>query len=558
MHQDAPHGNSGRHGNLLTTAPGGTGARAASGPPFAVLDRAGILICMSLEPRLEHQTVKIKQLVQEYRAGHIVIPEFQRDYVWAPKRAPVLMDSLYRQFPVSSLLLWQGAGETRARRRDPRPSSGAMVNWLIDGQQRVITLSRIMNGDEGIDVVFHPEREEFRRASASTRREGGWVRVSEVLDDDLYRQLRRNLDGGPGADRREERLEALRRILQYEIPVVRMVDHSFEDAVTAFTRINTLGVRLKREDIESAKVAARHSGFVADKVIPFLANLRLQGFTRLNVMHLFRACAFVARPDGRRRTPLHELDRKEVLDAWKKTEKATKLTIALIRSELGLVNMSILWSGTLVVPLIALCARMPPRQRDAKELIGWLGLAALCHRYSGSSETMLDQDLRACRSPDPVGALLSNLRANWDLKADPDNDFSGALADRSGMLAMYIACMHRGMRDFFTGAKVLLQDNVDRHHILPRRQFPDGQRSQADRIANMAFIAGDVNRSISHTGPEVYLPKIAKDILESQCIPTDEALWRIDEADAFWHARRVLLAESFNDFLRSALPQRKI
>jgi hypothetical protein len=193
------------------------------------------------------------------------------------------------------------------------------MSWLIDGQQRVITLARTMNGDEGIDVVFHPEQEEFRLANAATRKDANWIRVSELWDDDLYRQLRRNLDGSRHADRREARFEALRRVLDYEIPVVRMVDHTFNDAVRAFTRINTLGVRLKKEDIESAQVAARHSGFVADEVTPFLERLRQQGFTRLNIMHLFRACAFVAKPDGRNRTPLHELERREVLSAWKGT-----------------------------------------------------------------------------------------------------------------------------------------------------------------------------------------------------------------------------------------------
>lgn len=69
-----------------------------------------------------------------------------------------------------------------------------------------------------------------------------------------------------------------------------MIDHSFKNAVTAFQRINTLGVKLKREDIESAQVAARHTGFIADDVSPFLAELHRNGFTRLNVMHLFRAC----------------------------------------------------------------------------------------------------------------------------------------------------------------------------------------------------------------------------------------------------------------------------
>jgi hypothetical protein len=65
--------------------------------------------------------------------------------------------------------------------------------------------------------------------------------------------------------------------------------------------------------------------------------------------------------------------------------------------------------------------------------------------------------------------------------------------------------MHRGILDFYTGSKVLLQSDVERHHILPRAQFPDHSRSTADNVANIAFIVGDVNKSIGLTGPEVYL-----------------------------------------------------
>ncbi len=513
---------------------------------------------MATESRLEHQTFKIKQLVEDYRAGRIVIPEFQREYVWRPGKAARLIDSLYRGFPISSLLLWQSTDEARARRRDPRPIRSATMNWLIDGQQRAITLSRTMDGDEDIDVVFHPEQQEFRLSNAATRRDPNWIRVADLWDDERYRQLRRNLDGSRDADKREARFERLRGILDYEVPVVRMVDHSFADAVTAFTRINTLGVRLKKEDIESAQVAARHSGLIADEVAPFLKKVRDHGFKRLNVMHLFRACAFIAKPDGRNRTPLHELERREVLAAWKETEKATEQAIGIIRSEFGLVNMSILWSGALLVPLIAVCATVSPRMRDSTGLAGWLALAALCHRYSRSSETALDQDLRACRTNDPVGGLLANLRAaRGALVAEP-KDFAGALADRSGLLAMYIACMNRGVLDFYTGSKVLLQGNVDRHHILPRAQFPEDARPDADNIANMAFIAGDVNKSIGQAGPEVYLAKLKSRVLDSQCIPTDSDLWRIDRAEAFWKSRRELLAKSFNEYVQKALPQRRI
>jgi hypothetical protein len=510
------------------------------------------------EPRLEHQTIKIKQLIEDYRMGRVVIPEFQREYVWKKNKAPKLIDSLYRGFPISSLLLWQSSEDTRARRRDPRPTRSALMNWLIDGQQRVITLARTLSGDENIEVVFNPKEDEFRLANAATRNDGHWVKISELWDDELYRQLRRNLDGSRSADKREASFERVREILDYEIPLVRMVDHTFKDAVNAFERINTLGVRLKKEDIESANVAARHSGFIADEVAPFLKRLHDQGFTRLNVMHLFRACAFVAKPDGRNRTPLHELEKREVLSAWKDTQRATEQAIGIIRSELGLVNMDILWSGSFIVPIIAVCATKIPRERDPRGLIAWLALAALLHRYSRASETALDQDLRACREDDAVGGLLKNLRQNRvSLQAEPE-DFSGALADKSGLLALYIACMNRGVLDFYSGVKVLMQRGVDRHHILPRAQFPEGVRTSSDNVANIAFIIGDANKSIGLTGPEVYLKRTDKRVLKSQCIPTNVGLWAIDRAEEFWTARRELLANSFNEFVRRSLPQRRL
>lgn len=510
------------------------------------------------EALLKPETLKVRQLVDDYRSGRIVIPEFQREYVWKPAKAPWLVDSLYRGFPISSLLLWQSTDEARARNRSPRPMRGSSMSWLIDGQQRVITLSRIMNGDEGIDIVFHPENDEFHLANAATRNDRNWFRVSEILDEHQYRDLRRNLDAGRNANKREAQFERVRNILQYEVPVVSMINHSFNDAVLAFKRINTLGVKLKQQDIESAQVAARHSGFIADEVAPFLDQLKRKGFTRLNIMHLFRACAFVAKPDGRNRTPLHELEKREVLDAWKSTQRATEQAIALVRSELGLVNMDILWSGALLVPIIALCATTSPRNRDSRGLVAWLALAALLHRYSGSSETALDQDLRACRHDDPIGGLLANLRQlRPSLTADA-SDFAGALNDRSGLLAAYIACMNRGVLDFFTGGKVLLSEAIDKHHILPRSQFPERKRSSADNVANIAFISSDVNKAIGMSGPEVYLRRLNKRVLESQCVPTQTALWSIDHSDSFWTARRNLLASSFNDFLRRSLPQRRV
>jgi hypothetical protein len=432
------------------------------------------------------------------------------------------------------------------------------LSWLIDGQQRVITLSKIVSGDEGIDVVFNPKEDIFKLSNAATQRDPNWVRVSELLDDESYRNIRRGLPEGVKGEKLEAQYDSVRRILDYEVPAVRMLDYSFDDAVNAFTRINTLGVKLRAGDIESARVAARHTGFIADEVVPFISELRSQGFSRLNVMHLFRACAFIAIPDGRKRTPLHELSDSAVTNAWSRTKKATKDAIALVRNEFGLVNMDILWSGALLVPVIALCESLSPRQLDPKGIAGWLAMAALLHRYSKATETALDQDLRACRSDDPIGKLLSNVRREVGGFAAISNDFRGALNDKGALFAAYVACRQMGLRDLYSGSQILLQANVDRHHLLPRAQFTERDRQKADTIANIAFITGGANRSVGAASPDVYLASLSREVRESQCIPEEQELWRISRCEEFWEARRRLLADAFNSALRTMLPRRRV
>jgi hypothetical protein len=146
-----------------------------------------------LTPTLKNETIKVSKLVAEYRAGRIVIPEFQRDYVWPKSKAPKLIDSLYRNFPVSTLLFWQSSDSPRARRSSPKPRGGRTMNWLIDGQQRVMTLARVMSGDEGIEVVFNPETDRFSNANVVTRKDPTWVKVADLFDDATYRALRYEL-----------------------------------------------------------------------------------------------------------------------------------------------------------------------------------------------------------------------------------------------------------------------------------------------------------------------------------------------------------------------------
>ncbi len=512
-----------------------------------------------VQTQLKHEKVSVRELVKDFRDGRLLVPEFQREYVWRKGKAPSLIESLYRQFPISLLLVWESHDRVEVRRQDPRRAMMSTIGWLVDSQQRVTTLVRTMSGDEGIEVVFHVESELFASANAATRKDFRWVRVSDAWDDDWYRRYRRNIPEDSRGKSIEARLERLRRVLDYEVPIIRMVGYSFKDAVESFKRINYYGVRLKTEDLQSAEVAAQHAGFIRRRVSPFLSELQKRGFDRLSATHLFRACAFVAHPDGRQRTPLHELDAQKIGRAWDSTKESVEAALGLISGELGVADMSILWSGNLLVPVVALCAVVPPKQRDDREIAGWVALAALHHRYSRSAETALEQDLRACRAEDPIRALLENLKQGRKYLGATDADFDGLMADKSGLFATYIACKYLGAKDLFTSRTIQARRQIDRHHIIPRALFQQGyQRQRADTLANIAFIISDTNKSISAADPAAYLGGISAGVLRSQAIPLQKANWSVSRAEAFWDDRKKLLAEAFNAFLKSALPRRRI
>ncbi len=511
---------------------------------------------MEKEAYLDPGTVELRKLIADHDMGRIAIPEFQRQYVWKPSKAAALLDSLYRRFPVGSLLFWRTTGAVEPRKKLVFNLSEA--EWIIDGQQRTTTLSRVKSGE--LDIWFHVRDEIFRRGAKKFQKSRLWYPVADIWNDHEHMRIQQGLSWLPETQAQEfaRNLDKVRKILDYMIPVVRMVDHSHASAVAAFERINTKVVKLSRADLESANIAARHTAFIRERVQPVVERIHDNGFDRLSVTHLFRVCGFVAHPDGRRRTPLHDLSPKDVRSAWKRTEAGVDKVLALLDAELGIRDMRLVWSGPLLVPAVALLATRGPKDIDHGELVAWLALASLYHRYSKSSETVMEQDLKACRSADPIRSLLKNLKEHRsDLTARP-NDFSGRIADRGGLFGLYVALRHRGAVDFFSHGKISAHKGIHRHHIVPRGRFSTEEQPKADTLANVAFVLGGTNESLGSDDPAVYLPNLTPKTRASQCIPEDEGLWSMEAASRFWAARRDLVAEAFNEFLRERMTARRL
>jgi uncharacterized protein with ParB-like and HNH nuclease domain len=50
---------------------------------------------------------KIGELLDDIHTQNLVLPEFQREYVWTPDQAKQLMVSLVKGYPVGGLLIWK-------------------------------------------------------------------------------------------------------------------------------------------------------------------------------------------------------------------------------------------------------------------------------------------------------------------------------------------------------------------------------------------------------------------------------------------------------------------
>ena len=81
-------------------------------------------------------------LISEIQKGQIKIPKFQRDFVWSIEKTAQLLDSILKNYPIGTFILW----ETNERLNDiknignlklPPVPDGTKIQYVLDGQQRI-------------------------------------------------------------------------------------------------------------------------------------------------------------------------------------------------------------------------------------------------------------------------------------------------------------------------------------------------------------------------------------------------------------------------------------
>ena len=87
----------------------------------------------------------IRRLVDRITSGDIRIPAFQRNFVWETEQVAFLLDSIYKGFPIGTVIIWKTDARLQSEKdlgafKLPDPAKDYPVNYVLDGQQRLTSL----------------------------------------------------------------------------------------------------------------------------------------------------------------------------------------------------------------------------------------------------------------------------------------------------------------------------------------------------------------------------------------------------------------------------------
>jgi len=529
----------------------------------------------------------IAMLVGQITAGEIRLPEIQRGYVWKPTQVAKLVESLYRGYPSGSLLFWKTEDRpgTRAiQSRTPRAKPVILPLYLLDGQQRLTSLHRVFGNNPEAQIVFNVETETFQNQSAATKQDPRYVRVYDIVEPhaSTFKIALGLHQAGVRTDLAVigDRLTALRNIGNYTYHLEVLSDLPYDEVAQIFVRVNSGGRALKTTDLALATLSARWPGIVA-KFNDEAKYWYKQSYGDINFTFLTRALTgavlgrgLSAWSHGR----LAATTDDELEEGWETVKRGLRHFIPLLKENLGITHSGLLPSLVALLPAVVLLGRRPDEKLDtetANGILYWFLAATVLGRYSGSTDSVLGQDIPAASGKDPVRALLTNLGLVGSRLKVSEEALLGRTSASPYFLLSFLVCRRAGAEDWWHAVKISPAaqgaQKLEYHHIHPKSTLASTYaNSEINDLANLAFISAKANQIISNRTPAEYFPPLPTDPppsgkakpkrlsneaeLTSHFIPLDPELRATGHFREFLKARRRLLAVAMTDLLNSFCP----
>jgi len=533
--------------------------------------------------------------------GGFWLPNIQRPFVWSEDQICRLFDSILREYPISTLLVWKTTSGIRRRKFIDNwkstlrlsdfyiPEDARKKCLVLDGQQRLQSLFIGLCGSyEGkelfLDVlsgeVAAPDDVRYKFEFLESNRAGfPWIKFKDLIF--TTKKKREVLDGlcekagrklsNKELNKLEDHLDLVDRTFKIDEAVTYQeldsIDnpklYTEDDVVEVFIRANSGGTKLGKSDLLFSLLNA--SWEVADeRMEDLLDSLNKHGFA-FNRDFVLKT-ALVNLGQGAR----YEVEkfrkqgvREELEVKWDTLVTATQDVLDFVRGRTFIQCDKALPSYLVLIPLVYLRYHFAEAWTQAKDVDSYLLFCSLTGAFGGHSDTLLD-------------ALVKKLQ---ELKRfDLDEVFSvirfqgrsmELIEDRFWQMGYGSDTIHLlfnlWYRDFnHTPAYDNNLPQVD--HIFPqsalrkvkdenpktgrkdKMKYRDADRNQ---LANCMLLSKEENGAGAKgdSPPDEWFRGKDKSYLEKHLIPNDPALWKLDRFEDFITARRQLIKERFSYLL---------
>ncbi|MBE6140033.1 MAG: DUF262 domain-containing protein [Firmicutes bacterium] len=198
----------------------------------------------------------------------------------------------------------------------------------------------------------------------------------------------------------------------------------------------------------------------------------------------------------------------------------------------------------------------------------WYIMSILTKRYSASSETRIDQDIKNIQEKgflnyfNEIESSILNSEF-WKIQLVQDLETSSS---NSPAYLIYLAAQINNKAYALFSKKMFVEDLIkikgDTHHIFPANYLKENNIfaiKKINQVANYAFIDTTINIDISDDAPDKYFPIILNNYkkeefeenLKQNCIPQNIIKYNYRHYDKFLKERRILIANYIKDYYES-------
>lgn len=539
-------------------------------------------------------------IVRDATLGKVVLPEFQRSFVWGKDDIEQLLGSILQNYFIGTFLVLDTASDRPMfpyrlveGQQATNAKSPAMVRLVLDGQQRISSLFYVLNEpDLPLRNAKHPYRF-FVRLDVAVQQDldesvvgipsndkRGFAKMERLIKQDRALTIRdlanpavfykwlNEPDNKWSAEAKTAIEHLHKNILQFMVPIVSLKPETGRDnVVNIFELINRTGISLSLFDLAVARLYLKGVK-LRERWLSFVSGY--QGEERvlrrdflLKIVVLLGAAPKVPKKGSILET-LDDITKADFETLWESATEAMTAAMKRLRTSYGAYNPELTPYSTMLVPLACLLHEIRTRKLGAeayRRLDSWYWSSVFSQRYESAVDTKSYTDARDVLAwildEDDTPSWIETFELSM-------NDLN--LAEQRSALYRGTLCLvvREGAFDFRTGQPAPLNLCHD-DHIFPRGRW---KQETVDSVVNRSVIEHQTNLWKSdrppsefvadclaaHGGDETRLLRtFATHLIDEVCV---QAL-RADNLDAFLDRRRTLIRSAIERAARgtSAAPR---